>query len=561
MVRQESIREFIIPIDIDPQGFKINFKEKYPNVVIREIAPGIYVIGVTSEDSALIEKINQSVGGILVPTLYGLSANEALQASNILTFHDYPFGELRGTGTLIGIIDTGIDYTNPNFQYEDNTTRIVSIWDQTIDNNSPSELDFGTQYLEKQINEALKSSDPYSIVPSKDDIGHGTFLAGVAAGKDRSSSGRYTGAAPNANLTIVKLKQASELIKKEYFIPEGAVAYTDIDIIAGVNYVIQEATRVKKPIAILIGLGNSFGNHGGDTILERYLNSLTLYPGIIVVVAAGNEGNAGSHFQGKVATGGKVDIELNIANKEEGLNVQIWTTEADKVSVSLVTPIGQIIERVPLKINSTQTFKFTLQESTVTVSYAYPNVDTGGQLVLIALSNPIQGRWTISVYGDYIIDGTFNMWLPRTGYINSNTRFTEPNANITISIPGTASDVIVVGAYDYIDGSIYAASGRGPTTHAVMKPDLVAPGVNVEGPALAGGYTVYIGTSTAAAITVGACALLLEWAVVKGNLRSMNTRMARIILIRGATRQRGVAYPNPIEGYGKLDLKNSFALI
>ncbi|MEG1636430.1 MAG: S8 family peptidase [Cellulosilyticaceae bacterium] len=561
MRQEKDMREYIVPIDIDAAGFVEKFSKKYPSIVIRPIAESIYVIEVPVDDIALINNIDQSIGGIIIPAVYGLSANEALQASNILTFHNYPFGELRGKGTLVALIDTGIDYTNKIFQYEDNTTRIVSLWDQNIEGNSPYNFQFGTQYTEEQINTALKSPAPYSVVPSKDEIGHGTFLAGVAAGKDRSAGGSYTGAAPDCNLVIVKLRQISQELRAQYFIPNGVPAYAETNIIAGVSYAIQEATRVKKSVAILIGLGNNFGDHGGSTILEKYLSSLTTYPGIVVVVAAGNEGNAGSHYQGNITTGGKVDIEVNIAEKEEGLNIGLWTRDADKVSISLVTPIGQIVERVPLQVNKEQKFKFTLQESIVTISYSYPNVTTGGELAVISLEKPIPGRWTISIYGDYIINGIFNMWLPRIGFINSNTRFTEPNSSTTVSIPGTATDVIVVGAYDYIDGSIYAASGRGPTTTAAIRPDLVAPGVNVEGPSLAGGYTIYVGTSTAAAITVGACALLLEWAIVKGNLPTLNTRIARVILIRGASRQRGVSYPNNIEGYGKLDLENSFALL
>lgn len=557
MIRQENIREYIIPTVINESVFSARF----PNVPIRPIGPDIYVISLSEADSGLLPTIRADVGIVAEPVLYGLNANEALQASNILTFHDYPYGELRGTGTLIGIVDTGIDYTNILFKYEDNTTRIRSIWDQTIEGNPPDRHRYGTVYSEEQINEALRAADPYSIVPSRDEIGHGTFLAGVAAGDDRSSNGQYTGAAPDAGIVVVKLRQASAELKSRIFIAEGEVAYQDIDIIGGISFLLEEADRLGAPLAILIGLGNNFGSHDGNAILERFLNNLTLYAGLNIVVAAGNEGNAGHHFQGTITTGERVDLEVNIAQGEIGLVTQLWTREADKVTVSINTPIGQIIERVPLTIYGSQTFSFTLQESTITITYDYPDPDTGSQLVVINFNKPIPGIWTIGVYGDYIINGTFDMWLPRLGYVNSNTRFSQPNVSTTLSIPATAPDVIVVGAYDYVDGSVYAASGRGPTTNSVIKPDLIAPGVNVEGPSLSGGYTVYIGTSTAAAITAGACALLLEWGIIRGNLTTMNTRIVRVILIRGANRQRGVIYPNPIEGYGRLNLQNSFALL
>lgn len=553
-------RQEFIPYLVQAFISKEAFKQKYPDLQIITIVPGIYKVLVPSNDLSIVGQIEKEVGNIRLPILFGLNSLGALQASNISTFHDYPFGELRGTGVLIGIVDTGINYTNKLFQYEDDTTRVVSIWDQTIAGDPPKPFDFGTVYTEEQINEALKASDPYTIVPSKDDIGHGTFLAGVAAGDDRSSVDAYTGAAPDAMLVVVKLRQASDAVRKLYFIPDETPAYQDIDILQGIVYVLEEGTRLNKPVVLLIGLGSNIGSHGGTTIMESFLETLTLYSRVVIVTAAGNEGNAAHHYQGKIETGGRKDIEVNVAEKEEGIVIQIWPKEADKVSVAIKTPIGQVIERVPIKPGEREIFKFTLQESRVIITYIYPELGTGGELVTITIEKPIPGIWQVSVYGDYIINGDFNMWLPRNGFINSNTRFTEPSSNTTVNIPATAANVIVVGAYDYIDGSIYAGSGRGPTTMAVIKPDLIAPGVNVEGPSLAGGTTVYIGTSTAAAVTAGACAILLQWAVVKGNLPDMNTRVARIMLIRGASRRKGVQYPNNIEGYGKLDLKAALEL-
>lgn len=556
MQRQEEIVEYMVQTDINIS----RLKEKYPNIIIRTVTPGIYAVGIPNGDETIVKGIREQVGYIVASKLYGLNANEALQASNILTFHDYPFGELRGTGTLIAIVDTGIDYTNNLFRYEDGSTRIVSIWDQTIESNQKNDLGFGTIYTEEQINEALKSSDPYSIVPSRDEIGHGTFLAGVAAGKDRTQTGTYTGAAPEARLIVVKLKQGTDRQKIEQYVPLGTPAYPDGNILLGFSYVVQKSTEIAQPLALLVGIGNNYGNHGGSTIMAGFLETLTIYPGVVVVVAAGNEGNTGHHFYGKIDNGGKLDIEVNITQGEEGVNISLWTVQADQVSISLISPIGQSVERVPLKPYKSETVNFTLQETVVTVIYDYPNINTGGQNVIINIEAPITGIWTISVYGDYIINGNFNVWLPRDGFIKSATRFSQPNSNITLSSPATGDETIVVGGYDYIDGSVYAASGRGPTTKGIIKPDLIAPAVNVDGPSLAGGLTTYIGTSTAAAITAGAVALLLEWGIVKKNLPTMNTRIARVMLIRGANRKRGVEYPNPIEGYGKLDLKNSLAL-
>ena len=153
------------------------------------------------------------------------------------------------------------------------------------------------------------------------------------------------------------------------------------------------------------------------------------------------------------------------------------------------------------------------------------------------------------------------MWIHNRGFIQDETRFLRPDPETTLQIPGTEDFVIVVGAYDYLDDSIYVASGRGPTTSGMIKPDLVAPGVNVQGPSIRGGFTNYVGTSTAAAVTASAAALLMQWATVNGNFPEMNTRIARGILARGARRQVGVIYPNNIEGFGRLDLQRSIASI
>ncbi|MEE1073048.1 MAG: S8 family serine peptidase, partial [Cellulosilyticum sp.] len=155
----------------------------------------------------------------------------------------------------------------------------------------------------------------------------------------------------------------------------------------------------------------------------------------------------------------------------------------------------------------------------------------------------------------------FHIWLPRRGFINEDTYFLQPDPSYTVQIPGTAEYVIVVGAYDPVDDSIYVSSGRGPTTAEVIKPDFIAPGVNVQGPRVGGGLTSFVGTSTAAAITSGAAALLLEWAILKGNFPEMNIRIARGVFIRGARRTETGVYPNNIEGYGRLDLQNSISII
>ena len=562
MKRQEERRMYILTnYVLENAGGLEQLKQQYPTLTFDTIVPGIYTIEADQEDLNLITELRQNISFISSPVPYGLNAREALSVSNILMFHNYPYGELRGRGVAIGFVDTGIDYTNALFKNANNTSRIVGLWDQTIEGNPPSGFSYGTAYTTAQLNEALNSPDPYAVVPSRDENGHGTFLAGIAAGNDQTTTTDFTGGAPDAAIIMVKLRPASNIVRQDFFINEGEPAYQNNDIIAGVNYLFQTAVQLQLPLVICLGVGTNYGAHNGTDILEEYLASISSAPNIITICAVGNEGSSGHHYRGSVIEGGSSSLEINVGENETGFDVFTWVAAPDKITVSVRSPLGQSTTKIPILQDTVQEFQFNLERTVLRVTYLYPDPSTGGERIGLSFEAPTPGLWTISVYGEIIIDGTYNMWLPRRGFINDATRFLQPNPDITVQIPSTPLYVIGVGEDDYIDDSVYIASGRGPTTQNFIKPDFLAPGVNVEGPSIDGGFTTYIGTSTAAAITASAAALLLEWAVVEGNLRSMNTRIARGILIRGARRKTGVSYPNNIEGYGRLDLQASIANI
>lgn len=531
----------------------------FPNLIFRRITNDIYTVQVPEGSEAEFIALNQEIGFIVEATPYGLNASEALEVSNISIFHNYPYGELRGTGILIGFVDTGIDYTNTLFQNANGTTRIVSIWDQTIPGNPPENYGYGSQYSEADINQALQSEDPYSVVPSRDEIGHGTFLAGIAAGNDQTNPAGFVGGAPDAGIIMVKLRQASESIRNAYLIKEDTPAYQSNDLLTGINYLLDVAFRLNQPLVICIGVGKNFGVHNGSDIVEAFLEELAMTPNIINVIAAGNEASSGHHYKGEVILGGSESIEINVGENESGFVMFLWSASVNRLSISIKSPLGQVIERVPIISKQNQTYRFNLERTILTVRYIYPDPLSGSEEIVIRLQDPTPGIWTLTVYGETIVDGIFHIWLPRRDFIQETTRFLRPDPDTTVQIPGTQMFSIVVGAYDYVDDSIYVASSRGPTTNGIFKPDIIAPGVNVMGPSPGGGFTTYVGTSTAAAITASACALLLQWAVINNNFHDMNTRIARGILIKGARRQRGVTYPNTIEGYGRLDLQNSIA--
>ncbi len=558
-MRQQSfpsnLKNFIVQTSFDVE----DIKRDYPNLLITSIAPQIIDVEILPGGEEDFQRFQRQFKLLFVPIALGLNANGALADANISVFHNYPYGELRGRDIIIGFIDTGIDYTNVLFKEANNTTRIVGIWDQTIEGNPPPGFIYGTEYLKEQIDEALSAADPYTIVPSRDEIGHGTFLAGVAAGDDKTGEATYRGGAPEAFIAMVKLRPAREDIKAYYLIREEAIAYQENDLIAGITYLQELARRLTKPLVICIGVGANFGAHNGNNITEQYLETLSSAQAILLVVAVGNEANSDHHYSGRVENNESETLEINVAENEKGFSLFLWTAVSNKLTLSIKSPIGQVIEKVPLLPGEIQTYRFNLEQTILSVIYVYPDAQTGGERILLFFEAPTPGLWSITVYGENVLDGVYNIWLPRNGFIEADTRFLKPDPEITVQIPATSISPIVVGGYDYIDQSIYIASGRGPTTANVIKPDLVAPSVNVQGPQLTGGYTTYVGTSVAAAITASACALLLQWALYEGNLQTINTRVARAILIRGARRTDGIVYPNSVEGYGKLDLQNSIA--
>jgi subtilisin family serine protease len=537
-------------------------REEYPNLIFEELSNQLIRVQVPIGAEDELRRLQDGSNVLTIPTLYGLNAIEAISESNIAMFHQYPFGGLRGQGVIIGFVDTGIDYTSNLFKNQDNTTRILRIWDQTIEGNPPQGYTYGTQYTNTEMDIALRSENPFEIVPTRDEIGHGTFLAGVAAGDDRIGDTNFVGGAPDAAIVMVKLRQAKQEFKEFYLIRDTDIAFQGNDVVTGLDYLLQTSIELRMPLVICIGLGNNYGAHNGSSIIERYLNSLSILQSLIVVVAGGNEANSGHHFRSTIAQGGIEDIEINVSEEEvRGFFTYLWADISDKVAVSIRSPIGQAIDRVPVISNSLKSFSFSLEQTVVTINYNYPDAQTGAENVNIRFKSPTPGIWTITVYGEEIVDGTYDVWLQRNDFVIETTRFLKPDTLITITIPSTAEYVITVGAYDYIDQSVYVGSGRGPMADGRIKPDLIAPGVNVMGPKPGGGYTTYVGTSTAAAVTASAAVLLMQWAILQGNLPEMNTRIARNILIRGAVRRRGAIYPNPIEGYGRLDLRTAISSI
>lgn len=503
-----------------------------------------------------IDKINDFINNIYPkiiaewPEILTLMDRKSLDASGITSVQNNYLG-LRGSGVLIGFIDTGIDYTKKNFIYEDDTSKIIYIWDQSIQGNPPENFCYGTEFSNQDINRALKSDRPFEIVPHRDEIGHGTFLASLAASRE---SGENIGAAPDSDLIIVKLKTAKNNIRKEKLISEEAIAYQASDVLTGIEYLYRKSLELDRPIAICLGLGTNDGSHFGESIFEEYITAISKQKGIVLCVACGNEGNARHHVQGKLLnTGDKNEIEINVGNNNKGFLLQIWNFPPNKISIGVISPTGEYIDRIPARDNFYMTIKLGLENTFIGIGYESFKNSEISQQSFIKFMNPTAGIWRVILYGDTISDGMYYAWLPVTGLIDADTFFLNSDSEATITSPATASGIISVGAYDINNNNLYISGSRGPKQIYKTAPAFVAPGVNVMT-----GEEIMSGTSVSCAITVGACALLLEWAIVRANLPSINTIIAWSYLIQGCVQQSGFNYPNNQWGYGKLNLLNTF---
>lgn len=537
-----------------------NYIAAHPYLRIGKTLTGDYAIGYVQRDR--FPEILNDLGTFnidIFPLVCGLLARPELDASGITAVQQQPFLDLRGSGVLIGFIDTGIDYTQRAFQYEDGTTKIKYIWDQTIRGNFPEGFNLGAEYTEEQINTAINSADPYSVVPHRDTVGHGTFLASVAAGRER---GPYIGAAPDSELIIVKLKKASPFYTRFYLVPpDQENVYETSDLMLGIDYIIEKATELRMPVAICISVGTNLGGHDGSNVLEEFLARISHIPGIAVCASAGNESAQRHHTHGLVARTGDVkNIEITVRERSSSVFISLWNGPTDRMSVSVRSPAGEVVESIPAKSGTTLEQRLILEQSTVNIQYFFPVGGTGDQLTAIRIINPTSGIWTIRIHGDFIVNGRYNAWLPLIGLGPPEINFLPSSPNYTICVPATSIGVITCGAYDTFTDSLYYTSSWGPTRLPSVSPDLAAPGVNVGG-IFPLGYGRMSGTSVAAAITTGACALLLQWGFVQRNETSISTFWIKTALIRGCERDPGVYYPNVQWGYGKLNLLNTFRLL
>lgn len=477
---------------------------------------------------------------------------------------------LNGRGVLLAVLDSGITWDLEVFRKADGSTRIRYLWDQTVSEETasmrygkmPDGFSLGTEYTAEEINAALQmhALDRYRRIPSRDLSGHGTAVAGIAAGK--SADGLYTGAAPEAELIVVKLG----LPGNSGGVEEGFPRTTEI--LRGVTYALRKARQLNMPLVINLSFGNSYGSHDGSSLLERFLDNASEIGKTVICVGSGNEGATRGHFAGNITRDSRV--ELAVGNYERNLNIQLWKNYSDVFRIRLQAPGG---EEAELSTNI-QGGKYTLEleQTRILVYLGEPLPYAVAQEIYLDMI-PAEGSyinagiWTILLEPVVTVTGQYYLYLPAGNGRGDSTGFYRSTPQVTLTVPSTAAKVITVGAYDpvydtYADfsGRGYADSTRtiGVAAAGLTKPDLVAPGVNIQAPDVYGTFTPTTGTSFATPIVSGAAALLMDWGIVRGNDPFLYGEKIKAYLRKGARPLRGeMEYPNDRVGYGRLCVADS----
>ena len=461
--------------------------------------------------------------------------------------------QLTGRGVLIGIVDSGVDYRHPAFLTADGKSRILRLWDQSIPGNPPEGYATGTEYTNEEINEALSLSvqEGRRLVPSEDGSGHGTAVLGVAAGSDFSRGAVNRGVAYESDLLVVKMG-----------IPRQDSFPRTTELMQGVDYLVRQAIRLGRPIALNLSFGNNYGSHRGDSLLETYLDNVSGMGKNVICVGMGNNGNDALHTGEKLSPGEIQEIELGVGAFEPTLNVQLWKNYEDEMEIYLEHPAG---ERVGPLFETLGAQHWQAGNTELLIYYGKPAPYHVTQEIYVDFlpqdeKTPYvdSGVWKIILAARNIKNGEYFLWLPGGKTLNPGTAFYLPRPQGTLTIPATARRVISVGAYDARQNTYADFSGRGCRALPYPKPDLAAPGVDIYAPRPGGGYAAFTGTSFSTPFVTGAAALLMEWGIIRRNDPYLYGEKLKAYLRRGAKALQGSEkLPNDLIGWGRLCLESS----
>lgn len=511
--------------------------EKYASEIIQIVELyNEYAIITVPEN--LVEAVSDwpEVEYIEKPKRLYFQVTQGKRASCISLVQVPPLG-LTGRGVLVAVIDSGIDYRHQEFLNPDGTSRILYLWDQMAAGPPPEGYRIGREFTQEDLNQSLAEGGAAVTV---DTTGHGTAVAAIAAGN--------SGVAYDSELIVVRLGQP----KTESF-PRTT------ELMQAINYVIEKAVEIGRPVAINLSFGNTYGSHAGNSLVETYLDDMSNYWKSVLVIGTGNEGNAAGHTEEILQMGRDTEVPFLIQNYETSLNIQIWKSYVDDILLELISPEGQ---RVGYFQSVLGPQRFTLGQTEILIYYGEPSPFSLYQEIFVDFI-PRQtyldsGQWRFRLVPERIADGRVNFWMPTHTVLNSGTRFLYPSPEHTLTIPSTALRAVSVGAYDSIRNTYADFSGRGNNINGIGKPDLAAPGVGIRTAAPDNQYVNVDGTSFAAPFVTGSSALLMQFGIVDGNDPFLYGEKVKAYLRYGAQPLPGITeYPNPLIGWGTLCVRES----
>lgn len=584
------------------------------SIGVEELLAGYAILTVPENKMTLLSQIEE-IEYVEKPKRLYFETAVGKQVSCILPVTIRP-PYLSGRGVLIGIADSGIDYSHPAFRRADGTTRIFALWDQSLPVDAahgflpPEGFLTGVEFTQEQINTALgaapgemgngaesgngtggafvpqtdaRTGRDAAAVPQRDISGHGTAVAGIAAGTE--------GVAPESGLLVVKLG-----IPREESFPRTT------ELMRAVTYLVKKAVDMSRPIAVNLSFGNTYGSHDGTSLLERFLDNASEVGRCAICVGSGNEGAAMGHVAGVIGAGGTgaggaagttgnmggvntggiqggvagtagsvQRIELSVGAYEGTFSVQLWKNYADTFQITLISPGGERLVFNTDEIGEERLRRARLEQTQLLLYIGDPTPYSAQQEIYFDFLPEGRyvnaGIWSFLLAPVKIVTGNYSMYLPSQTAVSADTRFFRPTPETTLTIPSTASRALTVGAYDttydaYADfsgrGYLFAANAQERIGITLSKPDLVAPGVGIVTAAPGGGSVSVTGTSFATPFVTGSAALLMEWGIVMGNDRYLYGQKVKAYLQRGARQLPGFSeFPNPQVGYGALCLADS----
>lgn len=469
---------------------------------------------------------------------------------------------LQGEGVVVGIISTGIDYLNPRFIKANGNSRVLSVWDQSLDQGPvPNGFLVGTEFTEEIINEALRrrnmGENPYSIVNHKDMVGHGTAIAGIIGGAAIEPGDALVSVVPKCDFAVVKLKEAkSNTLRLSGIDRRDIPIYQDSDIAAAIRYLAELQEKLKRPMTVYLALGSNYGGRNGQTVLERYIDYFTQKRDFTVVSNTGSQGNAQGHASGIISRIGEERIiPINVDNSEGNLFFSIYIFKPDNISIGILAPTGERIQTLTIPQVNGEIITFNLGKSTIILQYFSDGYSNGDERIDVLIRNAVGGAWIINLLGEYIVKGKYDMWLIQKELLLQETRFLEADMNITLMTPATAINALTTSYYNQKNNTIVPESGRGFTREGIIKPSVATAGVDILTVGLNNQLIVATGAAMAGALLTGAIAMIYEWGIIRENDLELFPPKMRSYIISSAVRDEGQIYPNPEWGFGRLSFK------